>query len=62
MTTSFHIRTTSRFGQLRTRIFEWRRRSVSRQELEGLSDATLRDIGITRCDAKLESSKPFWMT
>jgi uncharacterized protein YjiS (DUF1127 family) len=43
------------------RIGEWRRRSRSRQELEGLSDATLRDIGITRCDAHREAHKPFWM-
>jgi len=33
----------------------------SRRELEGLSDATLRDIGITRCDAHCEMNKPFWM-
>jgi len=30
-------------------------------ELEGLSDATLRDIGITRCDVHREAHKPFWM-
>jgi uncharacterized protein YjiS (DUF1127 family) len=51
----------SQLSHLRYRIFEWHRRSVSRQELESLSDATLRDIGITRCDAKFESAKPFWM-
>jgi uncharacterized protein YjiS (DUF1127 family) len=33
----------------------------SRRELEGLSDVTLRDIGITRCDAHHEMNKPFWM-
>jgi uncharacterized protein YjiS (DUF1127 family) len=40
---------------------EWRRRSRTRHELETLSDATLRDIGISRCDAARESQKPFWM-
>lgn len=40
---------------------EWRRRSRSRYELEGLSDATLRDIGLTRCGAHSEIKKPFWM-
>jgi uncharacterized protein YjiS (DUF1127 family) len=25
-----------------------------------MSDAMLRDIGITRCDAMNEASKPFW--
>jgi uncharacterized protein YjiS (DUF1127 family) len=39
----------------------WQRRTRSRHELEGLSDATLRDIGITRCDAHREMNKPFWM-
>jgi uncharacterized protein YjiS (DUF1127 family) len=52
----------STWSHFKHRIVEWRRRSLSRQELESLSDATLRDIGITRCDAKLEASKPFWMT
>ena len=42
------------------RIAEWQRRSRSRQELQGLSDATLLDLGITRCDAQRESRKPFW--
>jgi len=38
----------------------WRRRSYERQVLAGLSDPLLRDIGITRCDAMNEASKPFW--
>ncbi|MFZ0609753.1 MAG: DUF1127 domain-containing protein [Xanthobacteraceae bacterium] len=44
------------------RIAEWQHRSRSRQELQGLPDATLRDIGITRCDAEREAHKPFWMS
>jgi len=52
----------SRLSAVKTSIIEWRRRSLSRQELEGLSDATLRDIGISRCDAHFEAHKPFWMT
>jgi uncharacterized protein YjiS (DUF1127 family) len=51
----------SRWSQFRTNIVEWRRRSRTRQELETLSDATLRDIGISRCDVARESQKPFWM-
>jgi hypothetical protein len=35
--------------------------SPSCRELESLSDATLRDIGITRCDCHREMNKPFWM-
>jgi uncharacterized protein YjiS (DUF1127 family) len=38
----------------------WRRRSYERQTLAGLSDPLLRDMGITRCDAMNEASKPFW--
>ena len=50
-----------RWDQVKRRIAEWQRRSRSRHELEGLSDATLQDIGITRCDAQREMNKPFWM-
>jgi len=40
---------------------EWRRRSRSRDELMGLSERYLNDIGLTRCDAQHEAAKPFWM-
>ena len=50
------------WDQLKFRISEWQRRTRSRRELEAFSDATLRDIGITRCDAHREMNKPFWMT
>lgn len=49
------------WNQVISRIAEWQRRSRSRHELEYLSDATLRDIGITRCDVHRELHKPFWM-
>ena len=38
----------------------WRRRSYERQTLVAMRDIMLRDIGITRCDAMNEASKPFW--
>jgi uncharacterized protein YjiS (DUF1127 family) len=60
-TTTFWGKHASRWDQLNFRISEWQRRARSRRELEGLSDATLRDIGITRCDAHREMNKPFWM-
>ena len=60
-TTMFWATHASRWDQLKFRISEWQRRARSRRELEGLSDATLRDIGITRCDARREMDKPFWM-
>jgi len=40
---------------------EWRRRARSRGELMSLSDRTLQDIGISRCTARFEACKPFWM-
>jgi uncharacterized protein YjiS (DUF1127 family) len=60
-TTSFRMHRPSRWYHVRLRIAEWQRRSRSRHELENLSDATLRDIGITRCEAHREINKPFWM-
>jgi uncharacterized protein YjiS (DUF1127 family) len=60
-TTTFWGTHISRWDQLKFRISEWQRRTRSRRELEGLSDATLRDFGITRCDAHREMNKPFWM-
>jgi uncharacterized protein YjiS (DUF1127 family) len=59
--TTLQTSRTLSWDQVKRRITEWQRRSRSRQELEGLSDATLRDMGITRCDAQREFNKPFWM-
>jgi uncharacterized protein YjiS (DUF1127 family) len=42
-------------------LAEWRRRAHSRSELMNLSDADLRDIGLSRCSTEIEASKPFWM-
>jgi uncharacterized protein YjiS (DUF1127 family) len=39
---------------------EWRRRARGRAELAALSDRELRDIGLTRYDARGEIGKPFW--
>jgi uncharacterized protein YjiS (DUF1127 family) len=40
---------------------EWRRRSRSRSELRRLNATDLSDIGVSRCTAEFEASKPFWM-
>jgi uncharacterized protein YjiS (DUF1127 family) len=42
-------------------LAERRRRAYSRSELMNLSDADLRDIGLSRCSTDIEASKPFWM-
>ncbi|MGG5819051.1 DUF1127 domain-containing protein [Falsiroseomonas sp. HW251] len=38
----------------------WIERVTQRRRLARLSDASLKDIGISRCDALREASKPFW--
>jgi len=46
------------------RLFDWlslcRARSRERHFLLTMTDAQLRDIGITRCEATREAEKPFW--
>ena len=44
----------SGWSLLKTRLGTWRRRAHSRHELMNLSDRTLRDIGVARCDAGIE--------
>jgi uncharacterized protein YjiS (DUF1127 family) len=39
----------------------WIERGRSRRVLAALDDHQLRDIGIRRADALLESEKPFWI-
>jgi uncharacterized protein YjiS (DUF1127 family) len=51
-----------RWIQLKTRFGKWRRRRAhSRHELMNLSDRTLRDIGVARCDAGIQGPKLFWV-
>ncbi len=42
------------------RIGEWRARARGRRELMSLDERTLQDIGLSRGDAYMEYSKPFW--
>lgn len=46
---------------MKRRLAEWRRRTSSRNELQFLSDRSLRDIGVSRCDVRGEITKVFWM-
>lgn len=43
-----------------TKVNEWRRNSVTRKELEHLSEHMLNDIGLTRSEADRESARYFW--
>ena len=40
----------------------WRQRSRGRDELLGMSDRELHDIGVKRSDVLYEARKPFWRT
>jgi uncharacterized protein YjiS (DUF1127 family) len=47
--------------EVKRRFTEWRLRVRSRSELITVNDWILRDIDVSRFDAKSEASKPFWM-
>jgi uncharacterized protein YjiS (DUF1127 family) len=47
-------------GELIALAAVWRQRLRQRRQLARLDDALLKDIGLTRCDAEMESAKPFW--
>lgn len=51
-----------RWSDVKHRLMMWWQYSCSRNELEGLSDKGLQDIGISRCTAEFEVAKPFWMS
>ena len=42
------------------RVHHWQMISRQRSELRGLSDAMLKDIGISRADAEGEAFRHFW--
>ncbi len=50
-----------RLSLLKQRLAEWRVNVRSRRELMGLSNRCLQDIGVSRCTAEFEASKPFWI-
>ncbi|MCW8890842.1 MAG: DUF1127 domain-containing protein [Sedimenticola sp.] len=43
------------------RIMTWTERHRQRTALLRLDDRMLSDIGISRCEAEAEASKPFWV-
>jgi uncharacterized protein YjiS (DUF1127 family) len=49
------------WNQAKYLLVEWLTLAKTRNELMNLSDRALRDIGLSRCDAEFEASKPFWM-
>jgi len=49
------------WSRVKNSLAGWHRRARSRDDLASLSDQQLQDIGISRCSANFEASKPFWM-
>ncbi|WCD82772.1 DUF1127 domain-containing protein [Pseudomonas sp. TUM22785] len=45
---------------LGTRLLRWYQLYSQRRELASLSDAMLKDLGLTRGDVMQESERPFW--
>jgi uncharacterized protein YjiS (DUF1127 family) len=41
-------------------VWTWHERTKTRRQLAMLDDRLLKDIGITRLDARSEAEKPFW--
>jgi uncharacterized protein YjiS (DUF1127 family) len=58
---SWHHGRLMRFGRAAVRaVWFWMERSRQRRALAKLEDRLLRDIGLTRDEARRESSTPFW--
>ncbi len=39
---------------------QWQERGDQRRRLRSLSERTLKDLALSRCDAEAEGCKPFW--
>jgi uncharacterized protein YjiS (DUF1127 family) len=47
-------------ARLRATLRRWRRRARDRAELALFDERSLRDIGLSRAQARYEITKPFW--
>lgn len=47
-------------GRALAALATWRRRAATRRALAEMSSRMLDDIGLSRFDAEVEASKPFW--
>ncbi|MFC3284828.1 DUF1127 domain-containing protein [Litchfieldella rifensis] len=57
---ALYARPRGRFDEWWARLSRWSRLRRERRQLRELSDAMLRDIGLTREDVERESRRPFW--
>ena len=47
-------------SMIRHRLLRWYELHRQRQQLASLSDAALKDIGLSRADIQQEAERPFW--
>lgn len=48
-------------GVLLNAVLRWQDRANQRHRLRMMSDAMLKDLGLSRADVDREASKPFWI-
>lgn len=48
------------FGILASRLRSWQLRARQRHELRELDDAMLRDVGMSRSQARFDADREFW--
>ncbi len=41
-------------------LHQWQERGDQRRRLRSLSERTLKDLALSRCNAEAEGCKPFW--
>lgn len=56
----FFTRLNEQLTKLSNKLSVYQRRRYSRRQLLFLNDHQLKDIGLSRADAKQEGTKPFW--
>jgi uncharacterized protein YjiS (DUF1127 family) len=54
-----HVHCNSRRNEIKRQFTEWWYCAHSRHELESLDERCLHDIGMSRCAADFEASKPY---
>jgi uncharacterized protein YjiS (DUF1127 family) len=47
-------------GGILATLARWRAAARQRRELANLDERALKDIGLTRDDARVEAARPFW--
>ena len=48
------------FARLWMQVKRWNQLAAQRRYLASMPDATLKDLGLSRCDIEQEVERPFW--